>query len=176
MTHICVTKSSLVHIRACRLAGAKPFIWTNVGLLPIRRLGTKFNEILIKLHTFLFKKIHFKMSPEMASNLSRPQCVKCKQSCHWNLCFFLESHDFILFWHCLPIPYMSGKCSFLEFRSEKSVEYIKYHYKIIQYPTICHLLFCWLGCIIYIGFYQLAIQHPLPRPILYDIHFQAFYQ
>ena len=37
-------------------------IWTNAGILLIGPLGTNFNEILIKIHTFSFKKIHFKIS------------------------------------------------------------------------------------------------------------------
>ena len=36
--------------------------WTNAGILLIGPLGTKLNEILIKIHTFSFKKMHLKMS------------------------------------------------------------------------------------------------------------------
>ena len=36
--------------------------WTNVGILLIGPLGTKFNEISIEIHTFSFKKMHLKMS------------------------------------------------------------------------------------------------------------------
>ena len=36
-------------------------IWTNAGILLIRPLGTNFSEILIEIHTFLFKKMHLKM-------------------------------------------------------------------------------------------------------------------
>ena len=68
-THMCVSDPSLVQIMACRLVGAKPLseprqaiIWTNVGMLLTRPLGTIFNEIFIEIHTFSFKKIHFKMS------------------------------------------------------------------------------------------------------------------
>ena len=39
-------------------------IWTNAGILLIRPLGTSFSEILIKIHTFSFNKIHLKMSSE----------------------------------------------------------------------------------------------------------------
>ena len=35
--------------------------WTNAGALLIRPLGTNFNEILNKMHTFSFKKMHLKM-------------------------------------------------------------------------------------------------------------------
>ena len=37
-------------------------IWTKDGILLIRPLGTNFNEILIKIHIFSFKKMHLKMS------------------------------------------------------------------------------------------------------------------
>ena len=45
--------------------------WTNVGILLIGPLGTNFSEMLIEIHTFSFKKIHFKMS----SGKWRPFCL-----------------------------------------------------------------------------------------------------
>ena len=36
-------------------------IWTNAGILLIGPLGTHFCEILIKIHTFSFKKMYLKM-------------------------------------------------------------------------------------------------------------------
>ena len=46
-----------------RLAGAKSFIiWTDTGLLFIGFLGTIFRDIWIKILTFSFKKIHWKIS------------------------------------------------------------------------------------------------------------------
>ena len=50
--------------------------WMNNGILLIGSLGTNFSEILIEIHTFLFKKIHLKMlSAKMQTMLSWPQCV-----------------------------------------------------------------------------------------------------
>ena len=46
-------------------------IWTNAGILLIEPLGTNFNEILIEIHTFSFKKMHLKMS----SGKWRPFCL-----------------------------------------------------------------------------------------------------
>ena len=46
-------------------------ISTNAGILSIGPLGTNFNEVLIKIHTFSFKKIHWKMS----SGKWRPFCL-----------------------------------------------------------------------------------------------------
>ena len=37
-------------------------IRTNAGILFIRPLGTNFSEILSKIHSFSFKKMHLKMS------------------------------------------------------------------------------------------------------------------
>ena len=46
-------------------------IWTNAGLLLSWPLRTNFSEILIKIHTFPFKKMHLKMS----SRKCRPSCL-----------------------------------------------------------------------------------------------------
>ena len=51
-------------------------IWTNAEILLIGPLGTNFNEILIEIHTFSFKKMHLKMS----SVKWRPFCVKAHPS------------------------------------------------------------------------------------------------
>ena len=52
-------------------------IRTSAGILLSGALGTNSTEILIGVQTFSFKKMHLKMSVcEMASILSRPQCVK----------------------------------------------------------------------------------------------------
>ena len=46
-------------------------IWTNAGILLIGSLETKFSEILIKIHTSPFKKMHLKLS----SGKCRPSCL-----------------------------------------------------------------------------------------------------
>ena len=46
-------------------------IWTDAGILLIGPLGKKISEILIKNHTFSFKKMHLKMS----SGKWRPFCL-----------------------------------------------------------------------------------------------------
>ena len=46
-------------------------IWTNAGILLIGHLGTYFSEILIRIHTFSFKKMHLKM----LSAKWRPFCL-----------------------------------------------------------------------------------------------------
>ena len=46
-------------------------IWTNDGLVLIEHLGTNLNEILIRIETSSFKKMHFKVS----SGKWRPFCL-----------------------------------------------------------------------------------------------------
>ena len=47
-------------------------VWIKAGIMLIQTLGTNFGEILSKICTFSFKKMHFKM----VVNWSQPQCVK----------------------------------------------------------------------------------------------------
>ena len=63
MTHKCVDKLTIIGSDN----GLSPWwrqaiIWTNAGILLIWPLATNFNEILIGIHTFSFKKMHLKMS------------------------------------------------------------------------------------------------------------------
>ena len=60
---ICLSKLTIIGSDNGLLPGrCQAIICTNAGILLIGPLGTKFNEILIKIYTFSFKKIHFKMS------------------------------------------------------------------------------------------------------------------
>ena len=47
---------------ACRLVGAKPFIWTNVGISLIGFLGTNSNGMLIEIQWFSFKRMRLNVS------------------------------------------------------------------------------------------------------------------
>ena len=63
LTHVCVSKLTII----CSDNGLSPgrrqaIIWTNDGILLIRHLGTNFSEIFSEIHTFSFKKMHFKTS------------------------------------------------------------------------------------------------------------------
>ena len=63
VTHICVSKLSIVGSDNGLPSGRRQaIIWTNAGILLIGPLGTKFNEILIEIHTFSFKKMLLKVS------------------------------------------------------------------------------------------------------------------
>ena len=72
VTHICVSKQTItVSDKGLSPGRRQAIIWTNAGLLLIGPLGTKFNEILIEIHTFSFKEMHLKMS----SGKWRPFCL-----------------------------------------------------------------------------------------------------
>ena len=72
MTHICVSDITIIASDKGLSRGRRQaIIWTNAGILLIWTLGTNFNEILIEVHTFSFKKMHLKMS----SAKWRPFCL-----------------------------------------------------------------------------------------------------
>ena len=61
--HICVGKLSIIGSDNGLSPGPRQaIIGTNVGKLLIGPLGTNFSEILIKIDTFSFKKMHLNMS------------------------------------------------------------------------------------------------------------------
>ena len=63
VTHICVSKLTIIGSDNGLSPGRRQaIICTNVGILLIRTLGTDFSEILGKILSFSFKKMHLKMS------------------------------------------------------------------------------------------------------------------
>ena len=61
VTHICVSKLTIIGSDNGLASGQRQaIIWTNAGMLLIGPLGIN-NEILIRIHTFSFKKIRLKM-------------------------------------------------------------------------------------------------------------------
>ena len=72
MTLICVGKLTIIDSdNGLSPERRQAIIWTNAGILLIGPLGTNFNEILISIQTFSFKKMHLKMS----SAKWRPFCL-----------------------------------------------------------------------------------------------------
>ena len=70
--HICISKQTIIGSDNGLSTGRRQsIIWTNAGILLIGPLGTKFNEILIEIHTFSFKKMHLQLS----SGKWRPFCL-----------------------------------------------------------------------------------------------------
>ena len=72
MTHICVSELTIIGSDNGLSPGRRQaIIWTNDEILLIGSLGTNFSQILIKIYTFSFKKMHWKMS----SGKWRPSCL-----------------------------------------------------------------------------------------------------
>ena len=72
LTHICVSKLSVTGSdNGLSPDRRQAIIWTNAGILSIGPLATNVRELLIKIHTFSFKKINLKMS----SGKWRPFCL-----------------------------------------------------------------------------------------------------
>ena len=72
VTHVCVSKQIIIGSDNGLSPGRRQaIIWTNAGIWLIPILGTNFNEILSKIHTFSLKKMHLKMS----SGKWRPFCL-----------------------------------------------------------------------------------------------------
>ena len=71
MTHICVGRLTMSGAdNGLSPSRRQAIIWTNAGILLIRRLGTNLGEIVREIGTFSFKKMHLKMS----SGKWRPFC------------------------------------------------------------------------------------------------------
>ena len=81
-THICVSKLTIIGSDNGLSPGRRQaIIWTNAGILLIEPLGTNFNEILINIHTFSFKRMHLKLS----SGKYRPSCLGLNVfNAYWN--------------------------------------------------------------------------------------------
>ena len=81
--HICISNQNIIGSDNGLLPGQRQtIIWTNAGILWIGSLGTNFNEI----HTFIFTKIHFKMScGKWRPFCLGPQCVNsfCLSDTMW---------------------------------------------------------------------------------------------
>ena len=71
-THICFSKLTTIGLDNGLSPGQRQaIIWTNAGILLIGPLGTNFSEILLRIQTFSFKKMHLKVS----SAKWRPFCL-----------------------------------------------------------------------------------------------------
>ena len=66
LMHICVSKLTTIGSHNGLSPGrCHAIIWTNPGILLIGHIGTHFSEILIKIYTFSFRKMHLKISSEI---------------------------------------------------------------------------------------------------------------
>ena len=100
VTHICVSKLTIIVSDNGLSPGRRQaIIYINAGILLIGPLGTNFSEILIAIQTFSFKNALEHVVCEMASILSRSQCVKLanretrvllhKAVYHWCCCLWV---------------------------------------------------------------------------------------
>ena len=84
--HICVSKQPIIGSDNGLSSGwCQAIIWTNAGILLIGPLGTQFNEILIKIYTSSFKKMHLKMSGKW-----QPFCLSLNVLTHRDYCATLH--------------------------------------------------------------------------------------
>ena len=85
VTHLCVSKLTITGSDNGLSPGRRQaIIWTNAGILFIGHSGTNFRLILIKIHTFSYRKIHLKVSFEKW----RPFCLglnELETPCGFNL-------------------------------------------------------------------------------------------
>ena len=141
MTHICINKIIIIGsdngLSPCR---RQAIIWTNAGILLIGPFGTNFSGTSIEIHTFSFKKMHFKMSSAKwrLSGLGLNELTK--------FCYDIRCVDFgcqwILILHCVsPFrnnfihnSYSMGNIILLN-NSQSS-----HHYKLLHMPwqLCCH--------------------------------------
>ena len=88
------------------LGRCQAIIWTNAGILIIQTLGTNFNEILSKIRTFSFNKMHWKM----LSGKWLPFCVSLNILTHkrYPLLVLCISHTYItyIYFQVPTIPYI----------------------------------------------------------------------
>ena len=94
-THICFGKlTTIVSDNGLSPGRRQATIWTIAGILLIGPLGTNFSEILTGIQTFSFKKMRLKnVVCEMASILSRPQCVNTKGNPLHRACIYWPQTD-----------------------------------------------------------------------------------
>ena len=92
VTYICVNKLTIIGSDNGLSPGRRQAIpWTNAGILLNGSLVTKFSEILIEIHTFLFKKIFLKMSS-----------VKCRPFClGLNVLSYCSTTDMLVWKVCM---------------------------------------------------------------------------
>ena len=96
VTHISVSDLTIIGSDNGLSPGRhQAIIWTNAGILSIGQLGINFGEILFKIYTFSFKKIHLKV----LSGKWRPSCfslnvLKINEHCFWQWPCAQHKHAF----------------------------------------------------------------------------------
>ena len=82
VTHICIGNLTIIGSDNGLSPGRRQaIIWTNAAILLIGPIGTNFSEILIKIITFIFKK----MSSKLSSGKRRPSCLGLNVLTQWGM-------------------------------------------------------------------------------------------
>ena len=111
--HICVSKLTIIGSdNGLSPGGRQAIIWTNAGMLVIGSLRTNLSEILIRIQTFSFKKLHLKMlsvkwHPFCLSFNVLTQCALGHIAIIWNVWF---SNVILLLWISSPFPVKLSSC------------------------------------------------------------------
>ena len=101
VTHICVGNLTIIGSDNGLSPGRRQaIIWTNDGILLLGPLGTKFNEIVLGIQIFSFKKVNLKLS----SAKWRPFCLGLNKlisirSVLCNTILWNTNHDTVFFVH-----------------------------------------------------------------------------
>ena len=90
---MCFTKLTII----CSNNGLSPgrcqaIIWTNAGILVIRTIESNLSEIFVEIHTFSFKKMHWKMS----SGKWQPFCLSLNVLMYWSYISLATAHQYVI--------------------------------------------------------------------------------
>ena len=128
VTHICVSKlNSIGSDNGLSPGRRQAIIWTNDGILLIRTFRTHFSEILSKMHTFSFKKMHFKMS----SGKWRPSCLGLNELNYWGqvtyICIRKQGHRSsvvqIMACHLGLLPFLTWISNYIHYKVWDQITY-----------------------------------------------------
>ena len=100
--HICISKLTVIGSDN-GLSSDRPqaIIWTNAGIVLIQIFGTNFSEILSKIHTFPFKKMHLQNTVcERGTILLWHPCVNSLKLCEAYMHEWTGSSlEYVTWWH-----------------------------------------------------------------------------
>ena len=146
MTHICISKLTIIGSNNGLSPDRRQAItWINDGLSLITPLGTNFSEIWSEIHTFHSRECILEtVVCEMASILSRPQCVELLHVFS-HLCPNFSGdlpHPHVKSAHAWSVVYACNRCSWPKVKNDifsKSMlaKYSRWHqiYRMRQMPS-----------------------------------------
>ena len=132
VTHICVSKLTIIGSENGLSPGRRQaIIWTNAGMLLIWPLGTNFNEILIEIRTFSFKKMHLKRSSAKwqpfclgLNELKWSLIIEVGVVWHWIWTFSRFTVSCVLWWQSWPGLITQNPCFSWALSSSSAAESI----------------------------------------------------